>query len=226
MSIGRIHEHLLPSSARLCSAYRIGLAVHHSPEIQALSIYFNVNLHAFQVPAGRASDRPESMRGSEETIEKLLSGYGQEIHAVAYAITRDHHAAEDITAETIIAAWRRLNSLRDPDRLRPWLLRIASRHALQFLRRQRRHRETAIWRGTSVGDQFDSLAADRLDIADAMAALPPQMRAVISLRYVSNLSVDEIAEALGRSRNTVKTELRLGLRHLRSLLGVERRDGA
>lgn len=185
-----------------------------------------MNLHAFQVPADRTSDRTASMRGSEETIEKLLSGYGQEIHAVAYAIARDHHAAEDITAETIIAAWSRLNSLRDPDRLRPWLLRIASRRALQFLRRQRRHRETPIWRGASVGGQFDSLVADRLDIADAMAALPPQMRAVISLRYVSDLSVDEIAEALSRSRNTVKTELRLGLRHLRSFLGVERGDEA
>jgi len=56
---------------------------------------------------------------------------------------------------------------------------------------------------------------DRIDVAAALARLPLQMRAVITLRYVADLTVDEISAATGKSKNTIKSELRIGLRRMR-----------
>jgi RNA polymerase sigma factor (sigma-70 family) len=53
---------------------------------------------------------------------------------------------------------------------------------------------------------------------DALADLPPRIRAAIVLRYYADMSVDEVAAALGTSRNTVKTQLRIGLDRLRESL--------
>ena len=51
-----------------------------------------------------------------------------------------------------------------------------------------------------------------------MASLSPRVRAAIALRYYADLDVDEVAAALGTSRNTVKTQLRIGLDRLRDNL--------
>lgn len=57
-----------------------------------------------------------------------------------------------------------------------------------------------------------------------MADLPPQMRAALALRYFAGLSVPEIAEAMGKSVNTVKSHLRVGLERLRIALDVPGAD--
>jgi len=55
----------------------------------------------------------------------------------------------------------------------------------------------------------------RLVLAEALDDLPPRMRAAVVLHYVAGLSVAEVAEATGRSQNTVKTQLREALARLR-----------
>ena len=64
-------------------------------------------------------------------LADLLAGHGREMQAVAYLIVRDRAAAEDIVADSLLAALDRGHSLRDADALRPWLLRIATNKALR-----------------------------------------------------------------------------------------------
>lgn len=117
--------------------------------------------------------------------------------------------------DTLVTAWRRADALRDDGALRTWLLRIATRHALSRRRRQRpsqRMDSTLPLRARKT----DEPSLDRLIVAEAMADLPPQMRAAIALRYFAGLSVPEVAEAMGKSVNTVKSHLRAGLDRLRT----------
>ena len=65
---------------------------------------------------------------------------------------------------------------------------------------------------------MDTAALDRAVLKDALGSLPPRVRAAIALRYYADLNVDEVAAALGTSRNTVKTQLRIGLDRLRDHL--------
>ena len=68
-------------------------------------------------------------RGRPEVLADLLDRYGPDMQAVAYLIVRDRLAAEDIVADSLLAALDHGRNLRDEDALRPWLLRIATNRA-------------------------------------------------------------------------------------------------
>jgi DNA-directed RNA polymerase specialized sigma24 family protein len=71
---------------------------------------------------------------------------------VCYVITRDVDAAQDAVQEAWTIAWRGLKRLKDPSRIRQWLVAIAANEARQFLRGQRRRVVTEIRAETSRDD--------------------------------------------------------------------------
>ena len=157
-------------------------------------------------------------RGSVDVLDVLLDEYGRELQRVAFLILHDVSAAEDVVADTLITALEQGASLRDAGTLRPWLLRIAANHALQHRRRRVRIVQLDLLpESADVRDRTDA-AADRAALWEGVAALPPRTRAAIVLHYYADLPVDDVAAALGVSVNTVKTQLRTGLQHLRSAL--------
>ena len=162
-------------------------------------------------------------RGSVDVLDVLLDKYGRELQRVAFLILHDSAAAEDVVADTLITAFERGASLRDPGALRPWLLRIAANHALQHRRRAVRvvHLDllpdaAAKRQGASASERAD--ADDLAALWQGVAALPPRTRAAIVLHYYADLPVVDVAAALGVSANTVKSQLKSGLQHLRSAL--------
>ena len=68
-------------------------------------------------------------RGQPDVLGDLLDRYGRDMQGVAYLIVRDRAAAEDIVADSLLAALDHGRSLRDDEALRPWLLRIATSQA-------------------------------------------------------------------------------------------------
>jgi RNA polymerase sigma factor (sigma-70 family) len=152
-------------------------------------------------------------------LDDLLTAYGREIQGVAYLITRDHADAEEVLMDTLVSAWRKADGLRDDRALRTWLLRIATRHALSRRRSLRRTQRLEVDLPLPAR-KTDEPSLDRLIVAEAMADLAPQMRAAVALRYFAGLSVPEVAKALGKSVNTVKSHLRVGLERLRTALDV------
>lgn len=147
----------------------------------------------------------------------MLAEHGREIQGVAYLILRDQADAEDVLAETIIAAWQAGPRLRDPTALRPWLLRIATNRSLSHRRKHvRLVRLNVIPEGVSA--DHASAATTRIDLLAGIAQLPPQMRAAVALRYYADLAVEDVARALGKSPNTVKAQLQTALSRLRSTM--------
>src|SRR5436190_1580052 len=114
--------------------------------------------------------------GSPEVLADLLDRYGRDMQAVAYLILRDRAAAEDVVADSLIAALEHGHRLRDDDSLRPWLLRIATNKALRTRERSARVVELDV-----VADVASSIAGPGADEAlalwHAVQALPPRMRA-------------------------------------------------
>jgi RNA polymerase sigma-70 factor (ECF subfamily) len=156
-------------------------------------------------------------RGSVDVLDVLLDEYGRELQRVAFLILHDAAAAEDVVADTLITALERGASLRDAGTLRAWLLKIAANHALQHRRRSIRIVQLDLLpEPADVRDRTD--AADRAALWQGVAALPPRTRAAIVLHYYSDLPVVDVATALGVSVNTVKSQLKSGLEHLRSAL--------
>jgi RNA polymerase sigma factor (sigma-70 family) len=163
----------------------------------------------------------EALRhGRPEVLADLLSRYGRDMQAVAYLILRDRAAAEDVVADSLLAALDHGRSLRDEAALRPWLLRIATNKALRTRERSARVVELEV-----VGDMATHARGpgpdDSMALWQAVKDLPPRMRAAVGLRYYLDLPVETVAEILEVSPNTIKTQLKSALAHLRTALADE-----
>lgn len=133
--------------------------------------------------------------------------------AAARAITSDRSEAEDLVQTTFELAIRRVHQLRDPNALRAWLLTIQTREAFRTIRRLRRTLHVS--GGVPEGSVEPLAMADHIAIRDALRALPPRMRAAIVLHHMVGMTVPQVAQAVGRSENTIKSQLKDGLTRLR-----------
>lgn len=122
--------------------------------------------------------------------------------------------------DTLVTAWRRAADLRDDGALRTWLLRIATRHALSR-RRRPRHTTTSLELAAPLAAApRDEPSTDRVLIAEALAHLPPKMRAAVALHHYAGFTVPQVAEIMGTSQNTIKSNLTDGMARLRAALDV------
>jgi RNA polymerase sigma-70 factor (ECF subfamily) len=153
-------------------------------------------------------------RRRPQALEDLLATYGKQIQGVAYLILRDRSDAEDVVVETLLTAFERAGDLRDEAAFRPWLMRIATNHALSM--RRGRARVVRLHLVPEVGDHDHGAAStDRVALLDGVADLPIQMRAAVVLRYYADMTVEDVALALNKSPNTIKAQLQTALDRLR-----------
>jgi RNA polymerase sigma factor (sigma-70 family) len=154
-------------------------------------------------------------RGEPGVLDELLAQYGREIQGVAYLILRNRADAEDVLMDTLLIALDRGSNLRDPSSMRPWLLKIATNQALGRKRRFGR----VTW--LEITPQIPGPATDTIEhvaLMQGLATLPIRARAAVVLHYYADLTVAQVAAAMGTSENTVKSQLRSGLARLRELL--------
>ncbi len=136
--------------------------------------------------------------------------------------------AEDAAQEAILRAWQAWPTLRDPQSLRPWLLRITVNVCRGWLRRRigthRRMTEPLPDEDPSLpgmlleaGPGTQSHTAE-LDLYQALRELPDELRLIVTLRYFGGMDATEIGQALDMPPSTVRTRLRRALGHLRQRL--------
>jgi RNA polymerase sigma-70 factor (ECF subfamily) len=157
-------------------------------------------------------------RRRPHTLADLLDAHGREIQAVTYLILRDRAAAEDVTIETLLTAFEKGGSIRDEAAVRPWLLKVATNQALMARRRGLRVVPLDRLADRAAPGDLGRDAATSISLLAGVADLPPAMRAAIVLRYYSDLSVEQVATALGKSPNTIKAQLQTALDRLRRSL--------
>jgi RNA polymerase sigma factor (sigma-70 family) len=119
-------------------------------------------------------------------------------------------------------AWRKLATLRDPERLRPWLLAVAANEARQLARRRRRVRLVAI-EVADIGTEHADPAArpDLADLARALDRLDGDDRTLIALRYAGGFDSEAIGRTLGISAGAARSRLSRVLSRLREELNHE-----
>lgn len=154
-----------------------------------------------------------AQRGDHDAFAALAGVFVARLDSAARLILRDQDLARDAVQEGFIRAWRSLPSLRDPDRFEGWLRALVARSCLDILRRRRRRPievELSSTDGPAINDV--SLAvADRDLLDDILRRLPPDQRAVVVLHYYFDLTLPDVAAALGIPLGTAKS------RHHRSI---------
>ena len=162
--------------------------------------------------------------GDETAFTQIVERHHEDMVRVCFVVCGDYDVAEEATAAAWPIVWRRLSSLREPGRLRPWLCSVAANEARQIVRRQHRRsvREIAINEATSAQVSHHGDPAGRsedMDLANALARLNPDDRALLALRYVAGLSATELARALGISPSGTRARLARLIGRLRKELG-------
>jgi RNA polymerase sigma-70 factor (ECF subfamily) len=165
-----------------------------------------------------------AMVGDREAFTELGRLWIDRLYAIARLILRDGERADDATQEALLAAWRDIKGLRDPDRFEPWLRRLLVNACYREARRERRHtRLTA--RIPSVGRAPDPSVevTDRDELAAMFETLAPEQRALIVLHFYVGLPVAETALALGVPVGTVKSRLYRTTQQMRATLEADAR---
>src|SRR5688572_4917176 len=164
-----------------------------------------------------------AQRGSASDLEALFRLHWPRAFRAAFLVVHDAAAAEDIAQEAFLAAIRNLDRFDRRRPFGPWLHRIVINRSIDWSRAARLR--------PSLGPAaLDRLAADpaagpddgdprALGIDEALAALSPEQRAIVAMRYVLDLTPGEIAADLGLPRGTVNSRLRRALDRLGSELG-------
>ncbi|HZG35496.1 MAG TPA: RNA polymerase sigma factor [Gaiellaceae bacterium] len=153
-----------------------------------------------------------AQRGSASGIEALFRLHWTRAYRAAYLVVHDAPAAEDIAQEAFLSALRHLDRFDRRRPFGPWLHRIVVNRAVDWARARQLRAEAEL--GDAVAAPEARAELDRSLLA-ALAALPPDHRAVIVLRHLLGYTPGEIGELLALPRGTVNSRLRRGLDSLR-----------
>lgn len=159
--------------------------------------------------------------GHTDVFAQIVRLYQAEVMTLALVLMRNTSAAEELTQDAFVRAYRHLDSFDDRRAFFPWLAKITYRLALT--RRQQQAREAfqrtvaeSKQQPESDDDPLNALLADEQarSLWRAVGTLPERERAAVILYYRNGLRVSQVARVMGVSESTVKTSLLRARRHL------------
>ncbi len=157
--------------------------------------------------------------GDENAFARIVAAHQQDMVRVCQVITRDAEAANDAVQEAWAIAWRQLSELREPHRLRSWLVAIAANEARQSMRRQRRQAVTELpTDGPRDDDEGTRIWSGRIDLRNALAHLTVDDRQLLALRYVAGFDSTELSRVTHISPSGTRARLQRLLAVLRDEL--------
>jgi RNA polymerase sigma-70 factor, ECF subfamily len=172
------------------------------------------------------------LAGEEAAFERLVERYYQRIDRLAQQVVRHPMAAEDITQEVFLRAYRALPRFRGDASFYSWLYRIAINLCFNYLRRQANHvsaadepEVSALPVAADPSALLENQERERL-VRRAIDALPAHYRVAIILRDLEGFSYHEIADILSIPLGTVKSRINFGKRLLRESLRAVLNDDA
>jgi RNA polymerase sigma-70 factor (ECF subfamily) len=156
---------------------------------------------------------------------RLVAAYHADLVRVAFVVAGgSQDIADDAVQAAWTIAWRKLGTVRDPERIKPWLIAIAANEARQLCRKGRRaavaelHIDTPALQLPDQANADPAARADALDLESAMAGLSPDERTLLALRYEAGFDSGEIGRILGRPAATIRWRLATLVARLRKEL--------
>ena len=159
------------------------------------------------------------LAGDADAFTTLVKKYEKQIHAFVWRRVKDYHVAEEITQDTFLRAYKKLGTLRDPNRFSGWLYMIATRRLLTWLGEKRVPMQSleamsqaeieALFYAQYLAEQTEKLTTQkqREIVEYLLQKLPVRERTAVVLHYLSEMTCEEIGDFLDISPNTVKSRL-------------------
>ncbi|WP_028785028.1 RNA polymerase sigma factor SigW [Thalassobacillus devorans] len=174
----------------------------------------------------------EIKKGDQAAFEDVVSFYQHKVYQICFRMIGNAHEAEDLAQEAFIRAYTNIDRFDERRKFSTWLYRIATNLTIDRIRKKKPdYFLDAEVKGTEGLNMYSQLAADQAlpeeeveslelqtYIHKEILALPPKYRSVIVLRFLDELSLQEIAEVLEIPVGTVKTRIHRGRETLRKRL--------
>jgi RNA polymerase sigma-70 factor (ECF subfamily) len=183
--------------------------------------------------------------GEWGAFETLVNRLEPRVYQLAYRIVRQQQDAEDVTQQTFLSVMENLEKFREESAVATWVLRIATNHALQILRKRRGRKTVALEQPVDEGDSYATMPmpefvaqwrenpedlAQRAEVRrvlhESLDELDPKYGVVFVLRDMEGYSTQETAEVLGLTVANVKVRLLRARLQLRERLTQQYGDEA
>ncbi|MYH81269.1 sigma-70 family RNA polymerase sigma factor [Candidatus Poribacteria bacterium] len=169
-----------------------------------------------------------TLSGDESAFGTLVQRHQKGVHALIWRKIGDFHYAEELTQDTFLQAYKKLGTLKDPNHFSGWLYVIANRLSINWLRRNKptmqsleatpvQEIEESSYKHYMFNERETGAAEQRSEtVKNLLKKLPESERTVVTLYYLSEMTVKEIGNFLGVSVNTIKSRLRRGRERLQA----------
>lgn len=181
----------------------------------------------------------QTQKGDAQAFGRLVQRYQTLVYSLCYRMMGNPVDAEDVAQEAFLRVYRSLDRFRPGAPLRPWLQKVTANACLDALRKRKGPplELDGLAEGASrpetpcEGEMPEPAFLNRevqLRVQKALLQLPGEYRAVLVLRYLEELSYQEIAEALGAPLSTVETRIHRAKKMLGRVLSpaAEGKEGA
>ena len=159
------------------------------------------------------------LAGEREAFGRIVERYQSLLCSLAYSATGSLSESEDVAQEAFLDAWRQLGSLREPEKLRPWLCGIL-RHKVGRLRRSERQEPVSRAEGLENAEEMPSADEPAAELAmgreeqailwNVLERVPAIYREPLILYYREHRSIESVAAALDLTEDAVKQRLARG----------------
>lgn len=151
-------------------------------------------------------------RGSDEALETLSGELWPRAYSTALAMLREPAAASDVAQESVLKALGGLDGFDSRRRLRPWICRIATNTALDWIKAERRRGDVELTHEPAAPGE----ASELIELVEALSELDPEIRAMVVLRHLGGFDSNEIGAELCKPAATVRSSIHRALLRLRS----------
>ncbi len=151
-----------------------------------------------------------------EDIEAVINKYGNMLYRMCVLMLKNESDAEDVVQETMIKYYQKSPVFRDDEHEKAWLIKVAANKCRDLLRFRVRHPQ--------VEDDFlEKVSFDSTDsgIIEALTSLPEKFRLVMTLYYIEDYRVEDIAKIIGKTSSAVKMRLHKGRKLLEKIYREE-----
>lgn len=155
-----------------------------------------------------------SMHPAEE-IERVLSLYGDRLYRLCFLMLQNSSDAEDVIQETILKYYQKAPAFENAEHEKAWLMKVAANKCRDLLRWRVRH---------PLAEEREAVlppAGTDSGILEALASLPEKYRLVLTLYYIEDCRIEEIAGIIRRTPSAVKMRLQKGRRLLEAIYRKE-----
>jgi RNA polymerase sigma-70 factor (ECF subfamily) len=171
----------------------------------------------------------EVRKGNQQAFAEIVELYKDKVFQVAYRMVGNMHEAQDVAQEAFLRAYTNIDRFDIDRKFSTWLFRIATNVAIDRLRKKKPDYYLQEEVKGSDGLTYESQLAAEDELPDDQVVklerqewvqaeinqLPPKYRTAIILRYIEDLSINEISEILNIPPSTVKTRIHRGREALR-----------